>query len=331
MATQIQLRRDSAVNWVSNNPVLAEGEMGIETDGLGTPTVLSKIGNGVDGWNSLPYQDTGVTVDGDMTKAVYDPQNIESDTFDRGNHTGTQEASTISDFDTEVSNNTDVVANTAKRSYPSADETKLAGIEDGATADQTNAEIKVAYEANADTNAFTDAEKSKVASTSGTNTGDQDLSNLQPILSEGAFVDGDKTKLDGIENGAEVNPTNSETKVAYEANSNTNAYTDSEKTTVSNQSGTNTGDEDTSSIQSKRPLKTVGGVTVEGSGDIPIPDTATWGGINGTLSDQTDLQAELDEKLNESANPTATEKGGIKAVVNTSGGVVISITGADIT
>ena len=33
---------------------------------------------------------------------------------DRANHTGTQTASTISDFDTEVSNNTDVTANTAK-------------------------------------------------------------------------------------------------------------------------------------------------------------------------------------------------------------------------
>ena len=32
----------------------------------------------------------------------------------RGNHTGTQTASTISDFDTEVSNNSDVMANTAK-------------------------------------------------------------------------------------------------------------------------------------------------------------------------------------------------------------------------
>lgn len=37
---------------------------------------------------------------------------------DRANHTGTQTASTISDFDTEVSNNPDVVANTAKVSFP---------------------------------------------------------------------------------------------------------------------------------------------------------------------------------------------------------------------
>lgn len=35
----------------------------------------------------------------------------------RGNHTGTQTASTISDFDTEVANNTTVAANTAKISY----------------------------------------------------------------------------------------------------------------------------------------------------------------------------------------------------------------------
>lgn len=41
--------------------------------------------------------------------------------------------------------------------------TKLTGIEDNATADQTGAEIKAAYEAELDTNAFTDAEKSKLA------------------------------------------------------------------------------------------------------------------------------------------------------------------------
>ena len=57
----------------------------------------------------------------------------------------------------------------------------------------------------------TDAEKVVIGNTSNTNTGDQDLSGLQPILSEGAFVDGDKTKLDGVETGAEVNTINSKT------------------------------------------------------------------------------------------------------------------------
>jgi hypothetical protein len=44
----------------------------------------------------------------------------------------------------------------------SVDGTKLDGIEVGATADQTGAEIKSLYEAEANTNAFTDAEKSKL-------------------------------------------------------------------------------------------------------------------------------------------------------------------------
>lgn len=43
-----------------------------------------------------------------------------------------------------------------------AERSKLAGIEAGATADQTGAEIKALYEAEADTNAFTDAEKAKL-------------------------------------------------------------------------------------------------------------------------------------------------------------------------
>ena len=42
------------------------------------------------------------------------------------------------------------------------DGTKLDGIESGATADQTAAQIKTAYESNSDTNAFTDADESKL-------------------------------------------------------------------------------------------------------------------------------------------------------------------------
>jgi hypothetical protein len=45
----------------------------------------------------------------------------------------------------------------------SADGSKLDGIENGATADQTASEIKTLYESNSDTNAFTDSEQSKLA------------------------------------------------------------------------------------------------------------------------------------------------------------------------
>ena len=47
--------------------------------------------------------------------------------------------------------------------FTSAEKTKLAGIEDNATADMTDAEIKTAYENNSNTNAYTDAEKTQVA------------------------------------------------------------------------------------------------------------------------------------------------------------------------
>lgn len=51
-----------------------------------------------------------------------------------------------------------------------ADVRTLLNVEDGAAADQTGAEIKTAYEGEADTNAFTDAEQSKVAGFADVNT-----------------------------------------------------------------------------------------------------------------------------------------------------------------
>jgi hypothetical protein len=54
----------------------------------------------------------------------------------------------------------------------------------------------------------------------------------QDVLTEGAFVDGDKAKLDLIEDGATADQTGAEIKAAYEAEADTNAYTDAEKTLV---------------------------------------------------------------------------------------------------
>ena len=50
MADLIQIRRDTAANWTSANTVLAQGELGAETD-----TSKIKIGNGSTAWNSLSY------------------------------------------------------------------------------------------------------------------------------------------------------------------------------------------------------------------------------------------------------------------------------------
>jgi len=46
---KLLIRRGTAAEWSSANPVLAEGEMGFDT----TNNIL-KIGDGVTAWNSLP-------------------------------------------------------------------------------------------------------------------------------------------------------------------------------------------------------------------------------------------------------------------------------------
>jgi hypothetical protein len=50
VAIRIQLRRDTAANWGSVNPILRAGEVGIETDSL-----RFKIGDGSSTWSSRPY------------------------------------------------------------------------------------------------------------------------------------------------------------------------------------------------------------------------------------------------------------------------------------
>ena len=50
MTTRIKLRRDTAANWTANNPILALGEAGIETDNNNI-----KYGDGITPWNDLDY------------------------------------------------------------------------------------------------------------------------------------------------------------------------------------------------------------------------------------------------------------------------------------
>ena len=56
MADRIQIRRDTAANWASVNPVLAQGEMGLETD-----TERMKLGDGTTVYTALNYFVTSQT------------------------------------------------------------------------------------------------------------------------------------------------------------------------------------------------------------------------------------------------------------------------------
>lgn len=77
---------------------------------------------------------------------------------------------------------------------------KWAG-ETGATTDQTGAEIKTAYEAEADTNAYNDAAVTKLA-------GIATAATKYPDTGEQAFLDADHTKLNGIAANADVTGSN---------------------------------------------------------------------------------------------------------------------------
>jgi hypothetical protein len=73
MAVQIQLRRGTAAQWSSVNPIIAEGEICVELD-----THKFKVGNGILHWNDLQYTtnqntlalmddvDTSTKVDGSL-------------------------------------------------------------------------------------------------------------------------------------------------------------------------------------------------------------------------------------------------------------------------
>ena len=73
--------------------------------------------------------------------------------------------------------------------FTSADNTKLDGIESGATADQTAAEIKTAYESNADTNAFTDSDSTKLSGIEAS----ADVTDTANVTAAGAVMDSELT------------------------------------------------------------------------------------------------------------------------------------------
>ena len=93
--------------------------------------------------------------------------------------------------------------------YTDADLAKLAAIEASATADQTGAEIKTAYEAEANTNAYTDAEVSKLAAIEASATADQTGAEIKSAYEAeaNAFTDAQFTKLSGVETSATADQT----------------------------------------------------------------------------------------------------------------------------
>ena len=68
---KIRPRRGTANQWSNANPILAEGEIGIEvpSTGVGTGTVKIKFGDGSSHWNDLPY---GLDTPNDISDVISD-------------------------------------------------------------------------------------------------------------------------------------------------------------------------------------------------------------------------------------------------------------------
>ena len=109
---------------------------------------------------------------------------------------------------------------------------KLSGIEEGATGDQTAAEIRTLVESASDSNVFTDADHTKLNGIETAATADQTASEIRTLVESASdsnvFTDADHTKLNGIEANATADQTAAEIRTLVESATDSNVFTDAD-------------------------------------------------------------------------------------------------------
>ena len=190
---------------------------------------------------------------------------------------------------------------------------KLGGIEEGATADQTDEEIQDIVGA-----MFSGNTESGITATYQDSDGTIDLTVASQT--DNNFTNADHNKLDGIESNATADQTGAEIKSLYEGESDTNAFTDAEKTKLAGISAS------------------AGATTFVGLGDTPANFTSAAGKtvkvnssanalefvdqISDVVGDTTpQLGGDLDVQAREIN--TSTSNGNIKLNPNGSGAVEV--------
>ena len=204
-----------------------------------------------------------------------------------------------------------VVSGTVDGRDVAADGTKLDGIESGATADQTNAEIRAAVEAASDSNVFTDA---------------------------------DHTKLDGIETGATADQTASEIKTLIASSPldsshlapnsvTTSEIADAELTTLAGmQSGTASKLADSTALTADiADLNQIDGLTKQTTISDTDSSFPTSGAVVDYVTDRIDEIGGFEAITNETQFPNTQPVAGVAISIADAGGIVVNNSGTSTT
>jgi hypothetical protein len=153
------------------------------------------------------------------------------------------------------------------------DGSKLDGIESGATADQSNSEIKTAYEANSDTNAFTDALLSKLNGIAASAT---NVTNTNQLTNGAGFITATLTneQVQDIVGGMLTGNTETGITVTYQDGDGTIDFV------VGTLNQDTTGNAATATALET--ARNIGGVSFDGTANINLPGVNTAGNQNTT-------------------------------------------------
>jgi len=199
----------------------------------------------------------------------------------------------------------------------SADGTKLDTVETGATADQTNAEIKTAYEANSNTNNFTDALLAKLNAIEANATTDQTIAEIKSLIA-GSPLDASHLAANSVGSSEIADSSVTNVKLA-----------DSELVTLAGmQSGTASKLADstalTSDITDLNQLDGLQKATTITDDDTKFP---TSGAIVDYVAAQLAPIGGLEAIANESSFPNTQPQSGVVISIADAGGMAVSSTG----
>ena len=208
----------------------------------------------------------------------------------------------------------------------SNDGIKLDSIETGATADQTNAEIRTAVEAASDSNVFTDADHSKLNAIEAGATADQTNAEIRTAVEaatdSNVFTDADHSKLNAIEASATADQTSGEIKTLLQSDKLTaSEIADGTITSTQIATGALDGRYYTETESDARYFNVSTGDTIKDGDTFPDNDTtiATTAAINDRIIDLVDDVGGFVPIANETSFPNANPD------VNNGTGTIVSI------